>query len=93
MRILPVPWTRSPQAGPLCHLFQVMAGMGAMELAPFFGAERSQDRMIQQFDTNAKPPLRIGEGSIHGDQPIVESPQCIVFEAVSRHGLLGSGTS
>jgi hypothetical protein len=90
---LPVSWTRTRQSRLLCDLFQVMFGVGAVKLAPLFRAERAKDRMIQQFDAAAKAPLGIGEGSIHGDQRIVESTQGIVFQAVFRNGLFGGGTS
>jgi hypothetical protein len=53
----------------------MMLGVGTVELAPLFGAKRSKDRMIEQFDAPAKPPLGIGEGGIHSHQGIIESPQ------------------
>jgi hypothetical protein len=93
MRKLPVPWTGTALPRLLCQLFQVMLGMGAVKLAPFFGAERAKDRMIEQFDAAAEPPLSIGEGGIHGDECIVESPQGIALEPVLWNGLLRSATS
>ena len=93
MRKLPVPWTGTALPRSLCHLLQVMLGVGAVELAPFSRAQGSKDRMIEQFDAAAKAPLSIGEGGIHGHQRIVESPQGIVLEPVLWNGLLRSATS
>ena len=75
MRELPVPRTRTPESLLFCQLPQMMLGVGTVELAPLFGAKRSKDRMIEQFDAPAKPPLGIGEGGIHSHQGIIESPQ------------------
>lgn len=75
MRKLPGPRPGARQPRLFCDLSQVMLGVGTMELAPFPGAEGAEDRMVQQFDAAAKPPLGIGEGGIHGDQCIIEPPQ------------------
>lgn len=65
-----------------------MAGMGAVEEAPFLSVQRSEKWVIQQQGMFSESSFCILQSCIHGDQGVVEAPHRGDAKTVLRTNLL-----